>query len=162
MNLLLVEAAQAKSTSSQPLTIMKTKIDLTTLRQKCPLPTLMHSVGLGEFAKPTCSSPFSQDKADSWGIFQYQGRWMYKDGSTGELGDEIGLLARMNNLDAQKNFRALHTIYHEIATGKCRSKVTVRRCRLTLRGEGVAGWQGETTIITIPHATTPPHRQRES
>jgi len=40
--------------------------------------------------------------------------------------------------------------------------VTVRRCRLTLRGEGVAGWQGETTIITIPHATTPPHRQRES
>jgi len=40
--------------------------------------------------------------------------------------------------------------------------VTVRRSRLTLKGEGVAGWQGETTIITIPRATTPPHRQRES
>jgi hypothetical protein len=28
--------------------------------------------------------------------------------------------------------------------------VTVRRSRLTLRGEGVAGWWGETTIINHP------------
>src|SRR5258708_1801861 len=43
-----------------------------------------------------------------------------------------------------------------------RFNVTVRRGRLTLRGEGVAGWQGETTIISIPHNPTPPHPQRES
>ena len=40
--------------------------------------------------------------------------------------------------------------------------VTVRRRRLTVRGAGVAGWQGETTIISIPHNPTPPHLQRES
>ena len=40
--------------------------------------------------------------------------------------------------------------------------VTVRRSRLTLRCGGVAGWQGETTIISIPDATTPPQRQSES
>jgi putative transposase len=46
--------------------------------------------------------------------------------------------------------------------GRGRWIVTVRRGRLTLRGEGVAGWQGETTIISIPHHPTPPHPQRES
>src|ERR1035441_5295543 len=37
--------------------------------------------------------------------------------------------------------------------------VTVRRRRLTVRGAGVAGWQGETTIISIPHNPTPPDRK---
>ena len=40
--------------------------------------------------------------------------------------------------------------------------VTVRRCRLTVMGAGVAGWPGETTIISNPPAPTPPHPQRES
>ena len=40
--------------------------------------------------------------------------------------------------------------------------ITVRRCRLTVRGVGVAGWRGETTIISIAHHPTPPHPQRES
>jgi hypothetical protein len=40
--------------------------------------------------------------------------------------------------------------------------VTVRRCRLTVRGVGVAGWRGETTIISNSPNPTPPHLQRES
>src|ERR1035441_7108088 len=39
------------------------------------------------------------------------------------------------------------------------STVTVWRRRLTVRGAGVAGWQGETTIISIPHNPTPPDRK---
>jgi len=37
--------------------------------------------------------------------------------------------------------------------------VTVRRTRLTLRGEGMAGWGGETTIINNPHGPATSHRQ---
>src|SRR5438876_3456762 len=40
--------------------------------------------------------------------------------------------------------------------------VTVRRSRLTLRPAGLAGWRGETTIISIPHDPATPHSQRES
>ena len=39
--------------------------------------------------------------------------------------------------------------------------VTVRRSRLTLRGEGVAGWWGETTIINNPHGPATSHPQRD-
>ena len=42
------------------------------------------------------------------------------------------------------------------------TSVTVRRCRLTVRGAGMAGWQSETTIISNPPNPTPPHLQRES
>jgi len=101
---------------------MTRKIDVTTLRTTCPLPDLMQLVGLGEYAKARCCSPFNPEKRVPWGLFQYQGRWMYKDGGTGELGDEIGLLARLNNLDPHKNFRAVLRIYHDIVAGKVKGK----------------------------------------
>ena len=44
----------------------------------------------------------------------------------------------------------------------CHSIVTVRRSRLTERAAGMAGWQGETTIISTPPNPTTPHPQRES
>jgi len=44
---------------------------------------------------------------------------------------------------------------------KLRLLVTVRRCRLTVMGAGVAGWPGETTIIANPNNPRPPHPQRE-
>ena len=47
---------------------------------------------------------------------------MYKDSGTGELGDEIGLLARMNKLDPHKNFRAVLKIYQDIVNGKGKGK----------------------------------------
>ena len=40
--------------------------------------------------------------------------------------------------------------------------VTVRRSRLTLRVAGLAGWRGETTIISIPHNPATLYPQRES
>jgi REP element-mobilizing transposase RayT len=47
-------------------------------------------------------------------------------------------------------------------TIRLNNPVTVRRGRLTVRGTGVAGWQGETTIISNAPNPTPPHPQRES
>ena len=39
--------------------------------------------------------------------------------------------------------------------------VTVRLNRLTLLGEGMAGWRGETTIIKNPHGPATSHPQRD-
>jgi len=97
---------------------MNKKIDIATLRSTCPLPNLMQLVGLGKYAKPRCLSPFSPNQKSAWGLFQYQGRWMYKDCGTGELGDEIGLLARLHKLDPHDNFPTILKIYQNIASGK--------------------------------------------
>ena len=43
---------------------------------------------------------------------------MYKDFGTGEVGDEIGLLARINNLDPHDNFRDILKIYSGIVRKK--------------------------------------------
>jgi len=48
-----------------------------------------------------------------------------------------------------------------LAVCACRSTVTVRRSRLSLRVEGVAGWWGETTIINNPHGPATSHLQRD-
>jgi hypothetical protein len=101
---------------------MKTNNNVNILREKCPLPNLIQLVGLGDYAKSRCASPFSRDQGASWGLFQYQGRWMYKDYGTGEVGDEIGLLARMNKLDPHQDFKAVLKIYQDLVKGKGKTK----------------------------------------
>ncbi len=97
---------------------MNKQIDVNALKRICPLPHLMQMVGLGQHAKSSCPSPFRQDQKASWGIFQYLGRWMYKDFGTGEVGDEIGLLARMNGLNAHDDFLKVLRIYQDIVNGR--------------------------------------------
>ena len=103
---------------------MNKQIDVNALKQICPLPHLMQLVGLGQYAKSSCPSPFRQDQKASWGIFQYEGRWMYKDFGTGEVGDEIGLLANLHNLDPHDDFRAVLKIYQDIVDGKGNGKAS--------------------------------------
>lgn len=97
---------------------MSNKIDINELKQLCPLPHLLHRLGLGQYAKPSCPSPFRRDQKASWGIFQYSGRWMYKDFGTGEVGDEIGLLARLYNYDPHEDFRKILKLYNDIAKAR--------------------------------------------
>lgn len=91
------------------------KGDLQELRVKCPLPVLMGKLGLGRFAKSSCPSPFRPDQNASWGIFQTDGRWMFKDFATGECGDEIALLANYYALDGKRYFLTLLDLYKELA-----------------------------------------------
>ena len=69
------------------------------LKQKLNLPQLMEMLGYGEYAKPSVSSPFREDKNPSWGIKEHQGKWMFKDFGTGESGDEIDFIQKALNLD---------------------------------------------------------------
>ena len=58
------------------------KIELVELKQTCPMPELMDRIGLGEYAKPSCKSPFREDANPSFGIYQ---------ASSGETGNELHL-----------------------------------------------------------------------
>jgi hypothetical protein len=89
--------------------------DLQELRNKCPLPVLMGKLGLGRYAKSSCPSPFRSDENASWGIFERNGRWMFKDFGTGECGDEIQLLAHLYQADAKRDFLKLVRLYEEWA-----------------------------------------------
>ena len=93
------------------------KPDLAFLRQQCPLPVIMQRVGLGRFAKSSCPSPFRPDHGASWGIFELNGRWLFKDFGTGQCGDEIALLAQLYGLDCQRDFLKLLDRYQELAAG---------------------------------------------
>ena len=95
---------------------MNRKIDVAVLKEKCPLPDLLRRVGLGKFAKSSCPSPFRSDSSPSWGIFQRDGHWYFKDFATDERGDEISVLARHLKLDERKDFKAIIEQYQEIVS----------------------------------------------
>jgi hypothetical protein len=68
-------------------------------RQNLPLPDLMAKMGFGEFAKSSVRSPFRDEKSPSWGIYESGGRWRFKDHGTGEAGDEIDFIEKVEGLD---------------------------------------------------------------
>lgn len=68
------------------------------------MPALLDKLDMKQFAKSSCLSPFRQDKNASWGIFQRDGKWYFKDQATGESGDEITLLAQRTGLDEKRDF----------------------------------------------------------
>jgi hypothetical protein len=91
------------------------KADVHALKRACPMPVLLHRMGLGEFAKSSCRSPFREDKKPSWGIFKRHGQCFFKDQATGDTGDEITLLARWKGLDEKCDFPAILKLYAELA-----------------------------------------------
>ena len=93
----------------------KGKLDLNALKAKCPMPMLMKKLGMEQYAKKSCPSPFRTDKDASWGIFEGDKGWMFKDFGTGEFGDEINLLAKVKKMDSKKDFVALLKYYDQIA-----------------------------------------------
>jgi len=120
------------------------KPDLTQLRRKCPLPALMQKLGMARFVKSSCASPFRADQKPSWGIFQTNGRWMYKDFSTGECGDEIGLLAHVYQQDQQRDFVKLLDLYAEVANR------TVNQPEPALIKPAPPNAKPDTSILTRP------------
>ncbi|MFN7137760.1 MAG: hypothetical protein ACK4UN_00310 [Limisphaerales bacterium] len=89
--------------------------DAHSLRQICPLPELLKRLGLGKHAKKSCKSPLREDSKASWGVFQKNDRWYYKDHGTGDAGDEIRFLARLKGLDEKADFQKLVSIWSELS-----------------------------------------------
>jgi hypothetical protein len=75
----------------------------------------MARLGLGRYTKSSCPSPFRPDQTASWGIYERNGRWQFKDFGTGECGDEITLLAHHHGLDQKRDFKKLLGIYAGVA-----------------------------------------------
>lgn len=102
-------------------------IDLTNLKSICPMPILLQKIGLGEYAKLSVRAPFREDKNPSWGIFEREGNWFFKDQATGDSGDEITLLGRWKNLDDKADFPELLRLYSEIAGTSKSYELTARK-----------------------------------
>lgn len=81
------------------------------LKQVCPLPVLMEHLGLGTHAKPSSKSPVRTDNNASWGIFNSDNGWRFKDHGTGDTGAEIAFLASHLKLDPHENFLLLLGVY---------------------------------------------------
>lgn len=92
--------------------------DLQNLRTRCPLPVLMSRMGYAKFAKRTCPSPFRTDKKPSWGIFNRNGRWFWKDHGTGDSGDEIGFIAKAKKLSSDHSFQIALDVWTRMADKK--------------------------------------------
>lgn len=85
------------------------------LRASTPLPTLLRKMGLGRYAKSSCKSPLRPDEKPSWGIYQRDGRWRWKDHGTGEGGDELDFLAAYHRADSRCDLDCLLNRWEEIA-----------------------------------------------
>ena len=95
-------------------------------RQRLPLPALMSNLGYGsEFQKTSCRSPFRDEKNPSFGIFQHDGRWFWKDHGTDESGDEVNFIEKalnLSNRDALAKYRELAGVENQ-RNGKSKFKV---------------------------------------
>jgi len=91
-------------------------------KQRLPLPALMSKLGFGsEFQKASCLSPFRDEQNPSFGIFQHEGRWFFKDHGTDESGDEvtfIELALGISNRDALAKYEELAGVDRVKANGK--------------------------------------------
>jgi len=85
------------------------------LKTRCPLPSLLEAMKLGQYAKSSCKSPLRPDSNPSWGIYEHEAEWYWKDHGNEDHGDEFTFLARFLGLDQQRDFLALLKIYQNFA-----------------------------------------------
>jgi DNA primase len=79
-------------------------------KSRLPMPKLFSVFGLPE-ARRSMRSPFREDRAPSFSVFQVGELWFYKDHATGESGDEISLIQRHTGCAKDDAI----TSYHELA-----------------------------------------------
>ena len=71
-------------------------------RRQLPLPKLMAEMGYGDRAKKSARCPFYDDQHPSFGIFEKDGRWLWKCHACGEGGDEIDFIAKAKGIDIKE------------------------------------------------------------
>lgn len=76
----------------------------TILKEIKPDDIFLKFLRLESFPKKNISSPFAEDKKESFSIYQKNGNRLYKCHSTGKSGDCFQLVADLNNLDCQNDF----------------------------------------------------------
>lgn len=87
------------------------------LKGQCSLPVLMKMLGLGAHAKRSCRSPFRDDRSASWGIFQRDGRWYWKDHGTDESGDEVDFIRTLKGWKDPGGFTKALEYYRGVVQG---------------------------------------------
>jgi hypothetical protein len=127
------QAAPNNPSSPMPLDLQSI---IRNLRVRCPLPVLLKRMDLAKHAKPLCRSPFREDTKPSWGIFQRDGRWFWKDFGTDESGDEIDFIVTARELQDKKHARTLAVAYwNRVAEGTAAPETPDRPVQPTPRSK---------------------------
>jgi hypothetical protein len=90
-------------------------VDVAELKMQLPMPDLMQKLGLGDYCRKSCRSPFRDDKQPSFSVYQDAGMWFFKDHATGQSGDEIHFVATHYQLDPRSDFKEVITRYADLA-----------------------------------------------
>lgn len=75
-------------------------------RSHLPLPLLLRALNLEHCCRRSCRSPFREDRHPSFGIFERDGRWWWKDHGTGAGGEEVEFLAQWTQSTRKEAFKA--------------------------------------------------------
>ena len=75
------------------------EIDLEDLRAAMPLPRMLEALGLEESVKKSTRSPLRHDKKPSFSVFEFQGKYFWKDHGNTDKGDEIDFLKHHYGMD---------------------------------------------------------------
>ena len=96
-------------------------VDVAELKAQMPMPNLMQKLGLGDYCRKSCRSPFRDDKKPSFSVYQDGGMWFFKDHATGQSGDEIIFIATLYQLDPRRDFKEVVARYADLAG--CSSRI---------------------------------------
>ncbi|MEY5026008.1 MAG: zinc finger protein [Verrucomicrobiota bacterium] len=76
------------------------------LRQSCPLPDLMHRLGLGNLDKPQSFCPFHENRlTGAFSVYRKEGRWRWNCFAGCGGGDEVDFLVKLRGVDLGEAFR---------------------------------------------------------
>jgi hypothetical protein len=121
-------------------------------KQRIPLPRILHLLGLGHLAKGDHPSPFRDgDNKHCFGIFQKtDGQWNWKDQVTGDFGDEIDFIAKMEGLspeDATAKFLHMAGVEDPPVNGNHKFKASVASAPKTMPSGPTFDWEACVTAL---------------
>jgi len=71
---------------------------LSIAKSRFSLERTMQELGYGDFFKKCCKSPFREERSPSWGVYEKEGEWRWKDHATGEGGDQVDFFAQAKDI----------------------------------------------------------------
>tara|TARA_Y100001963_G_scaffold14207_2_gene17730 strand:+ start:4161 stop:5816 length:1656 start_codon:yes stop_codon:yes gene_type:complete len=114
-------------------------MEIEEMKDRLPMPQLMDRLGIGEeFQRRSCRSPFREERKPSFGIFEHDGRWFWKDHGVNKSGDEISLIMEAKGFDKRQAIE----FYRELVGAREATKsITVKKLDQSKIDE-ISLWRG--------------------
>jgi hypothetical protein len=101
--------------------------DISTAKEKLPLPAVMHQLGLGEHAKRSARCPFHEDQHNSFSVWKNgDGLWFWKCHAGCGDGDEITFLEKHSSISKKEATKLFLQMAGVNGTTSAKASVAVR------------------------------------